>query len=83
MVVDVGLKRVLNEAILTEMLLDCVQGSHFGRQAQPYAAEALTWLKDTIEGRVVYCQLVRRDQYSRIVCADTASPFHQLTVIHK
>ncbi|KAG2051158.1 staphylococcal nuclease, partial [Suillus hirtellus] len=54
--------------------VDAPEGSHFGRQAQPYAAEALTWLKDTIEGRVVYCQLVRRDQYSRIVSVVTLPP---------
>ncbi|KAG2079665.1 SNase-domain-containing protein [Suillus discolor] len=54
--------------------VDAPEGSHFGRQAQPYAAEALTWLKDTIEGRIVYCQLVRRDQYSRIVSVVTLPP---------
>ncbi|KAG1853147.1 hypothetical protein DFJ58DRAFT_789701 [Suillus subalutaceus] len=54
--------------------VDAPEGSHFGRQAQPYAVEALAWLKDAIEGRIVYCQLVRRDQYSRIVSVVTLSP---------
>ncbi|KAG1816737.1 uncharacterized protein BJ212DRAFT_1480596 [Suillus subaureus] len=54
--------------------VDAPEGSHFGRQAQPYAVEALAWLKDAIEGRIVYCQLVRRDQYSRIVSVVTLPP---------
>lgn len=54
--------------------VDAPEGSHFGRQAQPYAVEALAWLKGTIEGRIVYCQLVRRDQYSRIVSVVTLPP---------
>lgn len=54
--------------------VDAPEGSHFGRQAQPYAVEALAWLKDMIEGRIVYCQLVRRDQYSRIVSVVTLPP---------
>ena len=33
----------------------------------PYSAEALAWLKDNIEGRRVKCQLLRRDQYQRVV----------------
>ncbi|KZT25059.1 nuclease [Neolentinus lepideus HHB14362 ss-1] len=47
--------------------IDAPEASHFGRPAQPYAAEALAWLKSNIEGRRVYCQLIRRDQYGRIV----------------
>ncbi|TFK47134.1 staphylococcal nuclease [Heliocybe sulcata] len=47
--------------------IDAPEASHFGRPAQPYAAEALQWLKSTIEGKRVYCQLIRRDQYGRIV----------------
>jgi endonuclease YncB( thermonuclease family) len=43
------------------------QGSHFGRSAQPYAAEALAWLKENVEGRRIKCQLLRRDQYNRVV----------------
>jgi hypothetical protein len=33
----------------------------------PYSAEARAWLKDNIEGRRIKCQLLRRDQYQRIV----------------
>ena len=43
------------------------KASHFGKPAQPYAAESLTWLREKILGKVVYCQLLRKDQYSRIV----------------
>ncbi|KAG2133784.1 SNase-domain-containing protein [Suillus bovinus] len=54
--------------------VDAPEGSHFGRQAQPYASEALAWLKNMIEGKIVYCQLVRRDQYFRIVSVVTLAP---------
>ena len=43
------------------------QGTHFGRPGQPYNAEALDWLKSQIDGKTVYCQLIRKDQYARIV----------------
>lgn len=48
--------------------VDAPEAAHFGRPAQPYAPEALAWLKNAIEGKIIYCQLIRRDQYSRIVC---------------
>jgi endonuclease YncB( thermonuclease family) len=48
--------------------VDAPEAAHFGRPAQPFAPEALAWLKNSIEGKTVYCQLIRRDQYSRIVC---------------
>ncbi|KAF8836238.1 staphylococcal nuclease [Paxillus ammoniavirescens] len=47
--------------------VDAPEGGHFGRPSQPYAQESLAWLKNRIEGRTIYCQLIRKDQYSRIV----------------
>ncbi|KAI0027129.1 hypothetical protein K488DRAFT_8308, partial [Vararia minispora EC-137] len=47
--------------------VDAPEAAHFGREEQLYAKEALAWLKATVERRFVYCQLVRKDQYSRIV----------------
>ncbi|KAH7882694.1 SNase-domain-containing protein [Phlebopus sp. FC_14] len=47
--------------------VDAPEGSHFGRPAQPHAEESLAWLKSRIEGQIVYCQLIRRDQYNRVV----------------
>ncbi|KZT58175.1 SNase-domain-containing protein [Calocera cornea HHB12733] len=47
--------------------VDAPELAHFGRPAQPYGQEALEWLKSMVDGRVVYCQLVRRDQYGRVV----------------
>jgi hypothetical protein len=44
-----------------------LQGPHFGRLAQPRYAESLAWLKDNIEGRRIKCELLRRDQYNRVV----------------
>ena len=43
------------------------QAAHFGNPAMPYSAEALAWLKDNVEGRRIKCQLLRRDQYQRVV----------------
>ncbi|KII90188.1 hypothetical protein PLICRDRAFT_108674 [Plicaturopsis crispa FD-325 SS-3] len=47
--------------------VDAPEAAHFGRPAQPYAPEALAWLKAQIEGKTVWCQVLRRDQYHRIV----------------
>ncbi|KAG5643184.1 hypothetical protein DXG03_001388 [Asterophora parasitica] len=54
--------------------VDAPEAAHFGRPAQPYAAESLAFLRETIQGKVVYCQLLRRDQYSRIVAHVTLAP---------
>ncbi|KAF8622606.1 hypothetical protein AX15_006864 [Amanita polypyramis BW_CC] len=47
--------------------VDAPEGAHFGRPAQPFAIESHTWLKKRILKKKVYCQLLHRDQYSRIV----------------
>ncbi|KIK09435.1 hypothetical protein K443DRAFT_82346 [Laccaria amethystina LaAM-08-1] len=47
--------------------VDAPEAAHFGKPAQPYAAESLAWLRETLLGKKVYCRLLRRDQYSRIV----------------
>ncbi|KAI0728826.1 SNase-domain-containing protein, partial [Fomitopsis betulina] len=47
--------------------IDAPEAAHFGKPAQEFAQDSLTWLKKCIEGRFVYCQLCRRDQYGRIV----------------
>ncbi len=49
------------------LLLLLLQGSHFGRLAQPHYTESLAWLKDNILGRRIKCELLRRDQYNRVV----------------
>jgi len=54
--------------------VDAPEAAHFGRPAQPYAPEALAWLKNAIEGKTLYCQLMRRDQYSRIVAVVEQKP---------
>ncbi|KAF8064227.1 hypothetical protein FPV67DRAFT_209983 [Lyophyllum atratum] len=54
--------------------VDAPEAAHFGRPAQPYAVESLAWLREAILGKVVYCQLLRRDQYSRIVAHVTLAP---------
>ncbi|KAF8496188.1 nuclease [Russula emetica] len=47
--------------------MDAPEGPHFGRLAQPHYNEAITWLKENIEGRRIKCELLRRDQYERVV----------------
>ncbi|TRM63161.1 hypothetical protein BD626DRAFT_495720 [Schizophyllum amplum] len=47
--------------------VDAPENAHFGRPAQPYSQEALAYLRGRILGRTVWCQLIRRDQYGRIV----------------
>lgn len=47
--------------------VDAPEGGHFGRPSQPHAEESLFWLKNRLEGRLVYCQLIRKDQYGRVV----------------
>jgi len=54
--------------------VDAPEGAHFGRLAQPYFAESLEWLRNKILGKTVYCQLIRRDQYSRVVAHVSPSP---------
>ena len=56
------------------------KGRHFGRPVQPYYAESLAWLKENIEGRRIKCELLRRDQYERVVALPllprTFRPWH-------
>lgn len=47
--------------------IDAPEGAHFGKTAQPFAAEALTWLTDYILGKRVRARIYKRDQYDRIV----------------
>ncbi|PFH47621.1 hypothetical protein AMATHDRAFT_67417 [Amanita thiersii Skay4041] len=54
--------------------VDAPEAAHFGRPAQPFAAESLAWTKNKILGKKVYCQVYHRDQYSRIVAYVTLSP---------
>ncbi|KAJ7039540.1 hypothetical protein C8F04DRAFT_1085636 [Mycena alexandri] len=54
--------------------VDAPEAAHFGRPSQPYSEEALAWLRAEILGKTVYCQLLRRDQYSRIVSIVTLTP---------
>lgn len=56
-----------NQLIIRTLLIYFIQAAHFGKPAQPFAEEALAWLKGKVEGKTVYCQLISRDQYSRVV----------------
>ncbi|KAL1742055.1 hypothetical protein HDZ31DRAFT_84401 [Schizophyllum fasciatum] len=54
--------------------IDAPENAHFGRPAQPYALDALAYLRGRILGRTVYCQLLRRDQYGRLVAHVAFAP---------
>lgn len=47
--------------------VDAPELAHFGNPAQPHAKESLQWLTSAVEGKRVKCQLLRKDQYGRIV----------------
>ncbi|KAG6850386.1 hypothetical protein H0H93_013941 [Arthromyces matolae] len=54
--------------------VDAPEGAHFGRPAQPYFEESFAWLRNKVMGKTVYCQVLRRDQYSRIVANVNLAP---------
>ncbi|KAF7327493.1 TNase-like domain-containing protein [Mycena kentingensis (nom. inval.)] len=54
--------------------VDAPESAHFGRPGQPYAEEALAFLRDAVLGKTVYCQMLRRDQYGRVVAVVTLPP---------
>ncbi len=47
--------------------VDAPEGAHFGRPAQPFAAEALAFLESYVLGRRVRAYIYKRDQYERVV----------------
>ncbi|WVR06312.1 hypothetical protein IAU60_003342 [Kwoniella sp. DSM 27419] len=47
--------------------VDAPENAHFGQPAQPHAKESLDWLRATVLGRRMRCQLLAKDQYNRIV----------------
>ena len=47
--------------------VDAPENAHFGNPSQPHAKESWDWLKSTITGRTMKVQLLRKDQYNRIV----------------
>lgn len=47
--------------------VDAPELAHFGRPSQPYAAEALEWLRGYILHRRVRAYVYKRDQYDRVV----------------
>ncbi|KAL2266621.1 hypothetical protein VTJ83DRAFT_5973 [Remersonia thermophila] len=47
--------------------VDAPEGAHFGRPAQPYAAEALSFLESFLLHQRVRARIWRRDQYERVV----------------
>lgn len=54
--------------------VDAPELAHFGNPAQPHGQESLDWLKTTILGKRMRCQLLRKDQYNRIVRSNLETP---------
>ncbi|KAH3672699.1 hypothetical protein WICMUC_004105 [Wickerhamomyces mucosus] len=51
--------------------VDAPERSHFGKPAQPYSEEALSWLKSYILGKFVRVKPLSLDRYGRVVCKVT------------
>ncbi|KAH0558771.1 putative endonuclease lcl3 [Trichoglossum hirsutum] len=47
--------------------VDAPELAHFGRPAQPFSSDALTWLRNYILHRRVRAYIYKRDQYGRVV----------------
>ncbi|KAK4689529.1 micrococcal nuclease, partial [Tremellales sp. Uapishka_1] len=47
--------------------VDAPEMAHFGNPEQPHGKESLEWLRQTLLGRRMKVQLLRKDQYNRIV----------------
>lgn len=47
--------------------IDAPEMAHFGRPEQPFAKDALDWLRGELLGKSVRVRLWRRDQYERVV----------------
>lgn len=48
--------------------IDAPETAHFGKPAQPYAQDALEWLRGCVLHKYVRVFPYRRDQYERVVC---------------
>lgn len=62
-------------------LTNARKAAHFGKPAQPYASDSLTWMRDTVLGKRVYCQMIRKDQYSRVVSLQPHISVHELILV--
>ncbi|WVQ73158.1 hypothetical protein IAR50_002722 [Cryptococcus sp. DSM 104548] len=61
-------KALKNETLSIRIAgVDAPENAHFGNPAQPHAKESLEWLRSTILGKRMRCQLLSKDQYNRIV----------------
>ncbi|KIR68502.1 mitochondrial protein [Cryptococcus bacillisporus CA1873] len=61
-------KGLRNETISIRIAgVDAPENAHFGNPAQPHAKESLEWLRATVLGKRMRCQLLAKDQYNRIV----------------
>mmetsp|Transcript_7756 Transcript_7756/g.20512 ORF Transcript_7756/g.20512 Transcript_7756/m.20512 type:complete len:372 (+) Transcript_7756:134-1249(+) len=54
--------------------VDAPECAHFGRPGQPHAKDAHKWLIDFLEGKRVKIQVLRKDQYGRVVASVTEMP---------
>lgn len=64
-------KELRNETLSIRIAgVDAPEAAHFGKQAQPHSQESLDWLRGyllTPKRKRMKCQIMRKDQYGRIV----------------
>lgn len=58
--------------------VDAPELAHFGNPAQPHGKESLEWLTKTVLGKRLRVQVLRRDQYGRIVSAFTKAQLRRV-----
>ncbi|KAI0339468.1 SNase-domain-containing protein [Trametopsis cervina] len=74
-------KDLVNETIRIRLAgVDAVEGGHFGKEKQQFYDESLAWLKSKIQNKTVYCQLIQRDRFDRVVAAVYPSAFSSETL---
>ena len=55
--------------------VDAPENAHFGNPAQPFAKESWDWMKALLTGKRVKVQLIRKDQYLRIVSGPSSCSY--------
>ena len=66
--------------------VDAPENAHFGNPAQPFAKESWDWMKKLLTNKRVKVQLIRKDQYQRVVSAQTLAyaieSSHRVVITH-
>lgn len=61
-------KELKDETLMIRLCgIDAPEGAHFGKPAQPFADDALNWLRGYVDGKYVTITPYSIDQYKRVV----------------